>query len=111
MSSPDQSKRSALRSLLIALGAIAGIGLALRFCWPLGGGGPGPEASGPEGTLVIFHAGSLTVPFADLAKASTKKAEPALEGEGDLLAEGLSHRHLLQGAAPHRASSPPFPRS
>ena len=81
------SRRSP-RTLFIALGVIAGAGVALAFCWPFGRGGPGPAASGPEGTLVIFHAGSLTVPFEEVAKAFRAKHPRAL-----LRLEAAGSRH------------------
>ena len=37
-----------------------------------------------------------------------ERVEEALEGEGDLLAEVLSHRRLHQGVAPHRVSISPL---
>lgn len=88
MSTPVARSRRPYATLAIALGVMAGVGLALRLCWPVEGGGAGPDASGPEGTLVIFHAGSLTVPFAAVAKAYQKKHPRAV-----LRSEAAGSRH------------------
>lgn len=69
MSSPEFRRREPLRILLFVFLAVAGVALGIRLCIPFTGSGSGPAASGPDGTLVIFHAGSLTRPFQEIAKA------------------------------------------
>lgn len=56
----------------IALGTLvvaALVAISIRLCIPLTGSEAPAAASGPEGTIVVFHAGSLTWPMTQLAKA------------------------------------------
>ncbi len=74
-----------VKRVVLGLAVLFGIALAIRMCWPVPGSGPDPAATGPDGTLVIFHAGSLTRPMQDLARAYKKhhpRAKIQLEAAG-----------------------------
>ncbi len=69
MDSEQSSKRRWLRiaGLAVVVGLVAAG--AIRLCWPLTEQGREPASTGPDGTLVIFHAGSLTRPMQRLSEA------------------------------------------